>query len=78
MQRTGTEDKPGLIFVLNNYGDAWNGKWINTNIPNATFTAVSWRGRNDLNEPEEKTTDENGYADFWAPPRGYAVYVPRE
>jgi len=28
-----------------------------------------------LNMPEEKTTDENGYADFWAAPRGYAVYV---
>jgi len=75
MQRKGFKDMPGLIFVLNNYGDEWNGKQVNTSIANVKFIPVAWRGRNDLNAPEEKTTDENGYADFWAPPRGYAVYV---
>ena len=26
--------------------------------------------------PEEKWTNESGWVDLWAPPRGYAVYVP--
>jgi alpha-amylase len=75
MQRAGMKNKEGLIFVLNNDGDAWNGKQINTNKPNTHFTPVAWRGRNDLSKPENKITDENGIADFWGPPRGYAIYV---
>ena len=27
--------------------------------------------------PEDKWTNESGWADFWAPPRGYVVYVPK-
>jgi hypothetical protein len=28
--------------------------------------------------PEEKRSDGEGIADFWAAPRGYAVYLPQE
>src|SRR5215831_6508420 len=75
MQRSGTENKPGLIFVLNNNGGAWNGKQVNTSIPDTNFIPVVWRGQNDVSKPEDKLSDENGFADFWGPPRGYAVYV---
>jgi Alpha amylase, catalytic domain. len=37
---------------------------------------VAWRGRDDAGVPQEKWTDAYGRADLWAPPRGYAVYVP--
>jgi alpha-amylase len=37
---------------------------------------VAWNGR-DLAKPQEKTADGAGHADFWAPPRGYAVYAPQ-
>ena len=37
---------------------------------------VPWHGRDDLNMPEEKWTNESGWVDLWAPPRGYVVYVP--
>jgi hypothetical protein len=36
---------------------------------------VPWRGRDDLGKPEEKWTNESGWVDLWAAPRGYAVYV---
>ena len=36
---------------------------------------AAWRGRNDLTMPEEKWTNESGWVDLWAPPRGYAVYL---
>jgi Domain of unknown function (DUF1939) len=37
---------------------------------------AAWRGRNDLSTPQEKWTNESGWVDLWASPRGYAVYVP--
>jgi hypothetical protein len=37
---------------------------------------VSWRGRDDLDMPQEKWTNESGWVDLWAPPRAYVVYVP--
>jgi alpha-amylase len=60
---------------LNN-GNAWAGKSVQTKWNNVHFKPVAWRGRADVGVPQEKWTDGNGSADFWAPPRGYAVYVP--
>jgi len=75
MQRAGWGEQKGLIFVLNNRGD-WNGSRVQTQWQNTRFVPVAWRGRDDVGVPEEKRTQEDGWADFWAPPRGYAVYVP--
>jgi alpha-amylase len=75
MQRTGWENQSGLVFVLNNRG-AWHGATVRTNRPNTNFSPVAWRGQ-DLGTPLPKHTAPDGTADFWAPPRGYAVYVPR-
>ncbi len=75
MQRLGAADKNGLVFVLNNRG-AWNGTWVPTRWNNTRLSPVAWAGRNDLSPPQEKWTNESGWADLWAPPRGYAVYVP--
>lgn len=75
MEREGVNNQPGLVFVLNNNGDNWQGRHVKTNAVNARFVAIAWRGKNDLGKPEDEWTDANGYAEFWAPPRGYAVYV---
>jgi alpha-amylase len=75
MQRKGTADIPGLVFVLNNNGDEWSGRGVTTKWSNTKFTAAAWNGKNNPSSPEVKITDENGYTEFWAPPRGYAVYV---
>jgi alpha-amylase len=75
MQREGTESKSGLVFVLNNNGDGWHGKGVITRWAHAKFIAVAWNGQNDAGIPNDKFTDENGYTEFYAPPRGYAVYV---
>ena len=74
MQREGTDGMPGLIFVLNNNGDGWNGKTVFTKWKNKKFVAAAWDGK-DNSAPGEKNTDQNGVSDFWAAPRGYAVYV---
>jgi alpha-amylase len=75
MQRNGSGEQPGLVLVLNNRGE-WNGAWVDTHWNNRRFTPLAWRGRDDAGVPQEKMSGSDGRAEFWAPPRGYAVYVP--
>jgi len=76
MQRTGMEGRQGLIFVLNNRGDAWNGARVKTQWNKKRFVPVAWRGRRDFDVPLEQWTREDGDGEFYAPPRGYVVYLP--
>ena len=75
MQRTGFEDRAGLIYVLNNRGDNWNGRMVTTKFHNASFQPVAWWSKTDLSRPISQSTDRDGRAQFYAPPRGYAVYA---
>jgi len=75
MQRTGFEDKPGLVYVLNNRGDNWNGRLVTTKWTNASFAPVAWWSKSDMARPIDQHTDRDGRAQFYAPPRGYAVYA---
>jgi alpha-amylase len=77
MQRTGFADKPGLIYVLNNRGDNWNGRMVTTKFHNASLTPVAWWSKTDMARPINQSTDRDGRAQFYAPPRGYAVYAIR-
>jgi alpha-amylase len=76
LQRTGLNDKKGLIYVLNRTDGVWNGKNIQTRWKNTRFTPQAWRGTYDATIPQTTYTDDNSFGAFWAPPRGYAVYVP--
>jgi alpha-amylase len=78
MQRNGYGRTPGLIYVLNNRGDRWHGKWVDTQWQNTPFEPVAWWSASDTNKPFHQTTDGGGRGQFYAPPRGYAVYAPRE
>jgi len=75
MQRQGYGIQPGLIYVLNNT-EAWNGATVKSQWPDTKFSPLAWRGHDNADVPEDKWTDGSGNADFWAPPRGYTVYVP--
>lgn len=75
IQREGINDQPGLIYVLNNTGQ-WNGSRVKTQWINKNFTAVAWWSNGDMAMPQPKQTNAYGFSDFWAAPRGYAVYVP--
>jgi alpha-amylase len=75
MQRAGHGSQKGLILALNNRG-AWNGATVRTQWTSTRFALAAWRGHGDLGVPQDKRTDDAGWSDFWAPPRGYAVYVP--
>lgn len=77
MQRNGYEEKKGLVFALNNLGNAWNGRWIQTKWKNTKFIPLAWYSHSDNQPPSEKWTGNEGWGEFWAPPRGYAVYVPQ-
>jgi alpha-amylase len=75
MQRTGYGDKPGLVYVLNNRGDNWNGRLVTTKFINRTLQPVAWWSKTDMARPIDQTTDLDGRVQFYAPPRGYAVYA---
>ncbi len=76
MQREGFDRQRGLVLVVNNRGDRWNGCRVKSKWGNTNFKAAAWGGR-DLSGPEEKASDGEGWCDFWASPRGYAVYLPQ-
>ncbi len=76
MQRPGYGDKPGLIYVLNNRGDRWNGEFVNTRWSNTTFTPVAWWGDSDRSRPDPQSTGPDGRGQFFAAARGYTIYAP--
>lgn len=77
MQRGGVGAQKGLVFVMNNRGEAWNGAWVRTQWNNTRFVPAAWRGRDNAGIPREQVTQGNGWGEFYAPPRGYAVYLPQ-
>lgn len=77
MQRNGFEEKPGLIYVLNNLGSEWNGAWVTTQWANTEFRPVAWWSAADLSTPFPQYSDAAAHARFWAAPRGYAIYAPQ-
>lgn len=77
MQRLGDGQRPGLVFALNNRGDRWGGAWVSTKWRNVEFSPLAWWSGADLARPAHQWTSWDGRAQFWAPPRGYAVYAPR-
>ncbi len=75
IQRNGFGSQQGLIYVLNNSG-SWNGTWVQTQWQNRSFQPSAWWSSSTVDAPQQKQTNQDNWADFWAPPRGYAVYVP--
>jgi alpha-amylase len=76
MQRTGDAHHPGLVYVLNNRGDSWNGGTGFTQWHDVRLEPVAWGGH-DTSRPGTKWTAGDGHGDFWAGPRGWAVYAPQ-
>lgn len=76
-ERIGWGSQPGLILALNNRGDGWNGRWVDTSRACTRYVPMAWRGGADTNVPLESWTQADKRGQFWAPPRGYAVYVPQ-
>ena len=78
MQRRGLDGRGGLVVAMNNSGTAWRGDWVTTAFASRRMTPVAHGSSLDHATPHDKETDAGGRADFWAPPRGYAVYVPAD
>jgi hypothetical protein len=54
MQRGGFGAQLGLILVLNNRGDSWQGKTVSILWPNRRLSAAAWWSATDPNRPVEK------------------------
>ena len=75
--RFGHGQVPGLVYALNNRGDRWYGARVACRWLNTAFQPVAWWSPTDPSRPEDKLTDDEGVAEFWAPPRGYVIYAPQ-
>ncbi len=68
-RRNGGFGKPEAYLVINDNPTQWLGVWVNTNNPNKVF-------RDYIGRAQDKTAATDGRVDLWAPPRGYAIYIP--
>ena len=76
MERGGFAASTGLVYVLNNRGDRWNGRLVRTSRYGVRFAPVAWWSAGDPSRPRDQVTASDGSGEFWAPPRGYAIYAP--
>jgi alpha-amylase len=77
MQRSGYGGAPGLVYVLNNGGSEWKGTWVGTQWQNVRLVPVAWWGETDRSRPADQSTGPDGRGQFYAAPRGFAVYAPQ-
>src|SRR5262249_45202449 len=59
MPRNRAGSHPGLVLVLNDRGDALNGKFVKTRWAPRRLAPVAWWGRDDPFKPADKWTDLN-------------------
>ncbi|MCK9425309.1 MAG: DUF1939 domain-containing protein [Ignavibacteriaceae bacterium] len=69
-RRDGGNGKPQVFLLINDSPTQWKGVWVNSNHPNETFKDFAGLADNQLAQPD-------GRVQLWAPPRGYAVFIPR-
>lgn len=68
-RRDGGAGHPACYLVINSHPSEWRGVWVNTSYPGQTF-------RDYTGVAIDKQAAGDGRVDLWAPPRGYAIYVP--
>ncbi|TAK64395.1 MAG: DUF1939 domain-containing protein, partial [Bacteroidetes bacterium] len=68
-RRNGGSGKPAVYLVLNDNPTQWLGVWVDSDYPNTVF-------RDYIGRAIDKTSAGDGRVELWAPPRGYAIYVP--
>lgn len=68
-RRNGGNGKPQAFLVMNDNPTQWRGVWVNSNHPNQIF-------RDFTGVAIDKQAAADGRVELWAPPRGYAIYIP--
>lgn len=68
-RRNGGNGKPQSFIVINDNPYEWRGVWVNSDHPNQVF-------RDYTGVAIDKQAAADGRVELWAPPRGFAVYVP--
>ncbi len=68
-RRNGGNGKPQAFLVINDNPTQWRGVWVNSDHPNQIF-------RDYTGVAIDKQAAADGRVELWAPPRGYAIYIP--
>jgi alpha-amylase len=73
MERTGTDAQAGLVFSLNNSGEALK-KTIKCGFNGKKLRPLAWRGRYSMTSPQPVQVNGDGWVEIDVPSRGYVVY----
>lgn len=68
-RRNGGNGRPQAFLVINDHPNQWRGVWVSSNHPNQVF-------RDYTGVAIDKQAAADGRVELWAPPRGYAIYIP--
>lgn len=68
-RRNGGDGRPQAFLVMNDHPSQWRGVWVNSSHPNQWF-------RDYTGAAIDKQAAGDGRVELWAPPRGFAIYVP--
>ncbi|MCF8305797.1 MAG: DUF1939 domain-containing protein [Ignavibacteriales bacterium] len=68
-RRDGGSGHPAVYLVMNDSPAEWRGVWVNSDYPNQVF-------RDYTGVAIDKISASDGRVELYAPPRGYAIYVP--
>ncbi|MCF8243224.1 MAG: DUF1939 domain-containing protein [Melioribacteraceae bacterium] len=68
-RRNGDDTNPEVYLLINDHPTQWKGVWVNTSHANETFKDYT-------GQAENQPAQADGRTQFWAPPRGYTVFIP--
>ncbi|GAB4286822.1 MAG: hypothetical protein Kow0098_02500 [Ignavibacteriaceae bacterium] len=68
-RRNGGSGKPQAFLLINDHPTEWRGVWVDSDYPNQWF-------RDYTGVAIDKQAASDGRVELFAPPRGYAIYVP--
>jgi alpha-amylase len=74
MERTGSDVQTGLVFALNNSGEALR-KTLKCGFNGKKLRPLAWGGRYSMLPPQPASTNGDGWVEIEVPSRGYVVYV---
>ncbi len=79
-RRAGDASKPGAIVVINNHETQTKGLWVDNAPTGSGYT--NWAGKALVNAASGNNEETQVYGDgrvyVQAPPRGYAIYIPKD
>jgi hypothetical protein len=73
---TGDEEKPGLVYVLNNDALCWRSVWVTTPWSGVEFLQVFHMAATEIGSIDELYSGSSGTIQISVPPMSLTIYMP--